>query len=62
MVSSLFSFGHPSSLLTRFELDAEHIKGKLRKAVDDQKCSSPHNSSVVGRGVLACFHRGPTAE
>ena len=56
IVCSLFYLDF--SLLTRFPPDAEHIKGELRKVVvnvDDQKCSSPHNSSVVGRGVLACF-------
>ena len=45
-------------LLTGFGLDAEHIKGELRKVVvyiNDQKCSSPHNSSVVGHGVSTYF-------
>ena len=39
-------------------LDGEHIKRELRQVVVhvyDQKCSSPHNSPLVGRGVSACF-------
>jgi len=58
MVCSLFSFVTIHSLLAGFGLDAEHIKGELRKVVahvDDQKCSSPHDSSVVGHGVSPYF-------
>ena len=42
------------SLLTRFGLDTEQIKEELRQVVvhvDDQKCSSHHNASVLGHCV-----------
>ena len=45
-------------LLARYGLDAEQLKGELRQVVvyvDDQKCSSPDDSSVLSHGVSPCI-------
>jgi len=54
----VFPWSPVYSLLTRLEIDAEHIKRELRRVVvhvDDQECSSPHSSPVIGHGASACL-------